>query len=78
MEDKCHTQRADESMAKRHMAFKSEDPLIKAESMAVDMRRSRKRDLIASKRELCRFQTPEEHPRHSMAGGGKEYPPIDE
>ena len=42
-------------MAKRHMAFKSEDPLIKAESMAVDMRRSRKRDLIASKCELCRF-----------------------
>ena len=65
-------------MAKRHMACKSEDPLIKAESMAVDMRRSRKRDLIASKRELCRFQTPEEHPVHSMTGGGKEYPPIDE
>ena len=42
-------------MAKRHMAFKSEDPMIKAESMAVDMRRSRKRDLIASKRELRRF-----------------------
>jgi hypothetical protein len=65
-------------MAKRHMACKSEDPLIKAESMAVDMRRSRKRDLIASKRELCRFQTLEEHPVHSMTGGGKEYPPIDE
>jgi hypothetical protein len=64
-------------MAKRHMAFKSEDPLIKAESMAVDMRRSRKRDLIASKRELRRFQTPEEHPVHSMTGGGKEYPPVD-
>ena len=65
-------------MAKRHMVFKSEDPLIKAESMAVDMRRSRKRDLIASKRELYRFQTPEEHPRHSMTSGGKEYPSIDE
>jgi len=42
-------------MTKRHMAFKYEDPLIKAESMTVDMRRSRKRDLIASKRELRRF-----------------------
>ena len=55
MEDKCHTQRADESMAKRHMAFRSEDPLIKAESMAADMRRSRKRDLIASRREHRRL-----------------------
>ena len=42
-------------MAKRHMAFKSEDRLTKAESMAVDMRRIRKRYLIASKRELRRF-----------------------
>ena len=65
-------------MAKRHMAFKSEDPLIKAESMAVDMRRSRKRDLIASKRELRRFKTHEEHPVHSMTDGGKKYPPMDE
>ena len=55
MEDKCHTQRAEESMAKRHMAFRSEDPLIKAESMAADMRRSRKRDLIASRREHRRL-----------------------
>ena len=42
-------------MSKRHMAYKSEDPLKKAESMAVDIRRSRKRDLIAFKRELRSF-----------------------
>ena len=55
MEIERHTQRADGSMAKRNMAFKSEDPLTKEESMAVDMRRRRKRYLIASKRELRRF-----------------------
>ena len=55
MEIDRHNQRADGSMAKRHLAFKSEDPLTKAESMAVDMRRSRKRDFIASKRDQRRF-----------------------
>ena len=40
-------------MTKGLMAYKPEDPLKKAELMAVGMRMSRKRDLIASKGELC-------------------------
>ena len=39
-------------MTKGLMTYKPEDPLKKAELMAVGMRMSRKRDLIASKREL--------------------------
>ena len=34
-------------MTKGSKAYKLEDPLKKAEMMAVDMRRSRRRDLIA-------------------------------
>ena len=47
---------------KGHMTYKPEDPLKKAELMAVEMRRSRKRDLIASKRLLRNPQTTEEQP----------------
>jgi len=39
-------------MTKGLMTYKPEDPLKKAELMAVGMRMSRKRDLMASKREL--------------------------
>ena len=39
-------------MTKGLMAYKPEEPLKKAELMAEGMRMSRKRDLIASKREL--------------------------
>ena len=42
----------DGCITKGPKAHKLEDPLKKAEMMAVDMRRSRRRDLIASKREL--------------------------
>ena len=35
---------------KGHITYKPEDPLYKAELMAVEMGRSKKRDLIASKR----------------------------
>jgi hypothetical protein len=41
------------------MTYKPEDPLKKAELMAVEMRRSRKRDFIASKRLLRNPQTTE-------------------
>ena len=39
-------------MTKGLMAYKPEDPLKKAELMTVGMRKSRKTDLIASKREF--------------------------
>ena len=41
---------------KGHFTYKPEDPLKNAELMAVEMRRSRKRDLIASKRTLRNAQ----------------------
>ena len=46
-----------------------EDPLQKAELMAVEMRRSRKRDLIVSKRALRNPQTTEEAPVCPTCGG---------
>ena len=57
---------------KGHMTYKPEDPLKKAELMAVEMRRSRKRDLIASKRLLRNPQTTEEQHVCAMCGGRKE------
>ena len=39
-------------MKKGLMAYKPEDPLTKRERFATDLRMSRKRDLITSKREL--------------------------
>ena len=47
-----HGNTVDGCMTKGFKAYKLEDPLKKAEMMAVNMRRSRRRDLIASKREL--------------------------
>ena len=47
---------------KGHMTYKPEDPLKKAELMAVEMRRSRKRDLISLKRALHNTQTTEKQP----------------
>ena len=44
------------------MTYKPEDPLKKAELMAVEMRRSRKRDLISLKRALHNPQATEEQP----------------
>ena len=54
------------------MTYKPEDPLKKAELMAVEMRRSRKRDLISLKRVLRNPQTTEEQPMCAMCGGRKE------
>ena len=47
---------------KGHMTYQPEDPLKKAELMAMEMRRSRKRDLIASKRALRNAQDSEVQP----------------
>ena len=46
----------------------------KAELMAVEMRRSKKRYLIASKRAFHNPQTTEELPMCAMSGGRWEYP----
>jgi hypothetical protein len=51
------------------MTYMPEDPLQKAELIAVEMRRSRKRDLIASKRALRNYQTNEEVPVCPTSGG---------
>ena len=44
----------------------------KAEIMAVEMRRSKRRDLVAYKRALLNPQTTEEQPVCAMCGGRKE------
>ena len=54
---------------KGHMTYQPEDPLRKAELMAVEMRRSKRRYLIASKRALRNPQTTEELPMCAMSGG---------
>ena len=56
------------------MTYQPEDPLRKAELIAVEMRRSRRRYLIASKRALRHLQTTEELPMCAMSGGRWEYP----
>ena len=61
---------------KGYMTYQPEDPLRKAEMMAVEMRKCKKRDLIASKRALCNHQTTEELPMCAMSGGRMEYPSI--
>ena len=55
-------QRVNGYATKGYMTYMPEDPLLKAELMAVEMRRSRKRDLIALKRALRNPQTTEETP----------------
>ena len=51
------------------MTYKTEDPLKKAELMALGMRMSRKKELIASKRELFSSKTPGERSVSPMFGG---------
>ena len=53
---------------KGYMTYQPEDPLRKAELMAVEMRRSKRRYLIASKRALRNPQTTEELPMCGMSG----------
>ena len=50
------------------MTYQPEDPLRKAELMAEEMRRSKRRHLIASKRALRNSQTTEE-PMCAISGG---------
>ena len=52
---------------KGYMTYQPEDPLRKAELMAVEMRRSKRRYLIASKRALRNPQTTEELPMCGMS-----------
>jgi hypothetical protein len=63
------SQRVNGYATKGYMTYMPEDPLQKAELMAVEMRRSRKRDLIASKRALRNHQTTEEVPGCLTSGG---------
>ena len=63
------SQRVNGYATKGYMTYMPEDPLQKAELMAVEMRRSRKRDLIASKRALRNHQTTEEVPGCPTSGG---------
>ena len=53
---------------KGYMTYQPEDPLRKAELMAEEMRRSKRRHLIASKRALRHPQTTEELPMCGMSG----------
>jgi hypothetical protein len=51
------------------MTYQPADPLRKAELMAMEMRRCKRRHLIASKRALRNQQTTEELPMCAMSGG---------
>ena len=64
-----HLQIVGGNKTKGHMSYQPEDPLRKAELMVVEMRRSKRRDFIASKRALCNPQTAEELPMCAMGGG---------
>ena len=54
------------------MTYQPEDPLMKAELMAMEMRKSKKRDLIASKRAVRNHQATEQQPVCPTCGGMKE------
>ena len=56
------------------MAYQPEDPLRKAELIAMEMRRSKRRDLIASKRAVRNHQATEQQPICATCGGMKEEP----
>ena len=56
------------------MTYQPEEPLSKAELMAVEMRKSKKRDLIASKRALSNHQATEQQSVCPTCGGKKEDP----
>jgi len=62
-------QRVNEYTTKGYMTYMPEDPLKKAELMAVEIRRSRKKDLLASKRALRNPQTIEKKPLFFTCGG---------
>ena len=51
------------------MTYQPEDPLRKAELMAMEMRTCKRRYLIASKRALRNPQTTEDLPMCAMSGG---------
>ena len=51
------------------LTAKVENPLAKREQFATDQRKSRKKELIASKRELFSCKTPAERSVSSMFGG---------
>ena len=55
-----------------YMTYHPYDPMKKAELMAVEMRRSKRNDLIAWKRALRNPQTTENQPACAMCGGRKE------
>jgi len=57
---------------KSHITYHPYDPMKKAELMAVEMRRSKKRDLIAWKRALRNPQTTEDQPTCAMCCWRKE------
>ena len=56
------------------MIYQPEDPLRKAELMALEMRKSKKRDLITSKRALRNHLATEQQPVCPTCGGKKEDP----
>ena len=61
---------------KSYMTYEPDYPLSKAELMAVEMRKCKKRDLIASKRVLRNHQATEQQPLCAMSGRRMEYPSI--
>ena len=63
-----------ENKTKGYMTYQPEDPLSKAELMAVEMRKCKKRDLIASKCAVRNHQATEQHPVCPTCGGKKEDP----
>ena len=63
------TQRVDGYTTKSYMTYMPEDPQKKAEVMAMEMRRCKRRHLIASKRALRNPQTTEELSMCAMSGG---------
>ena len=54
---------------KGHFTYQPEDPLRNAEVMVMEMRRCKRRKLIASKRALRNPQTTEELSMCAMSGG---------
>ena len=58
------------------MTYQPEDPLSKAVLMAVEMRKCKKRELIALKRALRNHQATEQQPVCAMSGARMEYPSI--
>ena len=55
-----------------YMTYHPYDPMKKAELMAVEMRTSKRKDLIAWKLALCNPQKTEDQPACAMCGWSKE------